>query len=382
MKNLFLTLIFFPIILFGQTYTVTKDVFFDDTYTIKKQSDAYENPKYILPQTYNYGNFSDAFTNAYNQGIQNAANLSAIRANRAASEAQRIQAFQAEEERRLKYEERAVKNPSNDFNRGFYQTFKKIKVGKKRYSIKYFRPETWQFVENKSRDLKNPFLVFLSRQLSDGTTLRCWIDIASSDEIINKYKVNYPGEALKNFIKNVETVHKLQYGYGYDLTKRDENGFLIITEIVPESAMADAGIKKGDVLISIDGIKTNSDNFDSERLSFLKDKEFGHISIVEVKRDGVVVEGPVKPKIRDGFFKGNINISGGPGYFYSTKLENELYGEKQEFLQIYNVATLGPDLITVNIEIKPKSLEGNLDFEFKRFKRSIITLLNNIQIEN
>ena len=265
----------FYFVAIGQTYTVTQDPINNNTYTIKQQSDAYENPKYILPQTYNYGNFSDAFTNAYNQGIQNSANLSAIRANRAASEVQRIQALNAQEQRRLEYEEQAVKNPNKDFNRGFHQTLKKVKIGKKRYSIKYFRPETWGFQENKSKTTnKPPYLVFLGRKLSDDTLLKCWINIISADEVAKQSEGKTADEFMNEFVTQSNNLSKLFFGYRWDPSKTDENGFLKILYVHKESAFEDAGIKKGDILISIDGVKSNQEKFDANNL--LKDKEFGY----------------------------------------------------------------------------------------------------------
>ena len=361
---------------YSQTYTVKQDPIINGRYTIKKESDAYSNPKYILPKTYNYGNFKDAFNNAYNQGIQNSANLSQIRANRSNLELQRLKIQEAAEKRRVIYEEKAVKNPYLDFQKGFRRTFKKLKIKKKKYDINYFQPQSWQYFE--SRDAKiseNKYPIVLARQLSDGTSIKAFITI--TNELINGLTA---GEMVKRTKDNINKISETFLGYDYDNDIRTDDGYLKIKSITPNSPFEDAGILEGDALISVDGKSTKNVN-DFSTLNFTKNKKPGEIVNVEVRRDSITINGPIKVKRRDGFFRGDIRISSYPGFFYTIPQVVDLYGEKQEILYYRNYAVMADKLIYIFIEIKPKSLDGNMDFEFRRFKNSVMALINNIKIK-
>lgn len=369
---------------FSQTYTIKRDNLLNESYTIEKKNDNYTNPKFY---NYNYESFTDAFNKASSQIFENAANMESVKANRALAEANRALAAERKlkasieaEERRLLYEQKAVKNPYADFQKGNYSSIYRIKPDRVKYNLTYFRPNTWNFDERgTSNQTETPqYNVGLQRELSDGTSIACVIYIHSIDEI-KRLGFNTAGALIKNVKEKVQKVNKLTLGYKYDINKRDENNNLIIQEVVLNSAFDESGIKKGDVLISVNDFNTSQDNF--TEIDVLNGIESGDSVNVEISRDGIVINGPVTPKLRDGFYKGDIRISGNPGYFHTEAVLFDDYGETQKLLRIYNLAVLGTNLLTANFVIKPKTLDGNLDFEFKRFKSSVLGILNSIKID-
>ena len=139
-----------------------------------------------------------------------------------ANQAERQRQADAAAQRRMEYEKIAVNNPEQDFNRGFFEKIK-IKEGKKKYTLNFFRPETWQ-----KQTMDHPqWDLFLSRVLSDGTMVRFWIGLAGKDI----YKAEYPGIAIKKIKENrTDAISSITITDG-TRTERNEAGFGVIKKM-------------------------------------------------------------------------------------------------------------------------------------------------------
>tara|TARA_R110002167_G_scaffold146224_2_gene337465 strand:- start:708 stop:1838 length:1131 start_codon:yes stop_codon:yes gene_type:complete len=290
-----------------------------------------------------------------------------------ANQAERQRQADAAAQRRIEYEKIAVNNPEQDFNRGFFEKIK-IKEGKKKYTLNFFRPEAWQ-----KQTMEHPeWDLFLSRVLSDGTIVRFWIGLIGKDI----YKLEYPGLAikkLKNDITDAVSSITITDGVNYE---NNAEGFSIIKKMKNNSSLYLAGAEKEDIIYSINGrIRDTEGNKAISSKKLYEDYNEGDDVDVVLIRGSDTIPGLVKLQRREGFYSGDINISSYPGVFYTEKVENEVYGEMQKILRGNHYVVAGQNMLIVRYEITPKTTDGNLEFEFKRFKKSVISLLGNIKLE-
>ena len=290
-----------------------------------------------------------------------------------ANQAERQRQADAAAQRRMEYEKIAVNNPEQDFNRGFREKIK-IKEGKKKYTLNFFRPGTWQkqIMDHREFDL------FLSRVLSDGTVVKFWIGLVGKDI----YKQEHPGILIKNFKNNItDVVSSITITEGINWESNAE-GFSVIKKMNKNSSLYLAGAEKEDILYSINGRIRDRAGIKALRSKKLyEDYSEGDDVEVVLIRGSDTIPGLVKLQRREGFYSGDINISTYPGVFFTEKIENEVYGEMQKFLRAKHFVAAGQNVLSVMYEITPKTTDGNLDFEFKRFKKSVVALLNNIKLE-
>lgn len=290
-----------------------------------------------------------------------------------ANQAERQRQADAASQRRMQYEKIAVNNPEQDFNRGFFEKIK-IKEGKKKYTLNFFRPGTWQ-----KQEMDHPeWDLFLSRVLSDGTVVKFWIGLVGKDI----YKREYPGLLIKEFKNNItDAVSSITI---FDGIKSDNNseGFTVIKKMEENSSLYLAGGEKEDIIYSINGSIRDGEGIKALNTKKLYEdyNEGDNVDVVLI-RSGDTIPGIVKLQRREGFYSGDINISTFPGVFFTKKDENEVYGEIQKVLTAKHYVAAGQNILYVMYQITPKTTDGNLDFEFKRFKKSVIALLGNIKLE-
>ena len=159
---------------------------------------------------------------------------------------------------------------------------------------------------------------------------------------------------------------------------RDSNNNFVIKNVPPGSSLDKAGVEVGDRVYSI---LENIQPITIPVTTLYEGLNEGDAVDVVLIRGVDTLPGKINLELRDGWFNGDISISSYPGYFFTLGEVIESYGEKQKILRGNNYAVVGQNLLIVSYEILPKTTDGSLDFEFKRFKKTMINFLNNIKLE-
>lgn len=103
---------------------------------------------------------------------------------------------------------------------------------------------------------------------------------AVSMSVDDPYTVYFPAEDYKIFSDDISSTYK-----GIGITLSYSGDTYSITEITPNASADKAGVKRGDVLIGVDDIKSEESNL-SDIVSYIKSHEIGEEVLLHILRDG------------------------------------------------------------------------------------------------
>lgn len=103
---------------------------------------------------------------------------------------------------------------------------------------------------------------------------------AVSMSVDDPYTVYFPAEDYKIFSDDISSTYK-----GIGITLSYSGDTYSITEITPNASADKAGVKRGDVLIGVDDIKSEESNL-SDIVTHIKSREIGEEVLLHILRDG------------------------------------------------------------------------------------------------
>lgn len=260
---------------------------------------------------------------------------------------------------RRNYERNTIKNPENDLrSSACWKINVKVKRKPSKYTVQFLHAPNW--VKKKHPNSEMYFTD--SRMYAD----RSRIVFAAYNPMPFTDSIN------ETTIRQIPTAYPAT-DFGFSCTENLQIDFLKMGYPFEEQ-----GLKVDDKLIAIDNVVIQSKKQLEKQLQLYSVADTVQFIIQRGDKNLAVDINPIKTPAN---YYGDIEISGFPGYFWTTQQEDFFFGKNERVLQVNSVAFVNGSIFhflhILDVSEDPKLV----DYDFHRFRELILIQLRNIKIK-